>query len=878
MRKHGKIIIELHSDICIHSGYSYRGTIDNDVCCDQYGIPFLPARRLKGCLREAAERIQRHPDLKNLSINDLFGKRGEFRHEKDGTNENNEIKPGNIYIENARIPHYNQICSDLESLQNTYLSPYLGRQDVLAQYTSLRTQTSMMSTCETIFHELSGKGQPPQAHIGVGCAKDNTLRSTRVINAITRKPVVRDNNKDYNSFPTRFEADIYYTDVADNDNEQCTEKETPLEKALDAISRSVRHIGLSRTRGLGSVTCFFEPDSSFFPDRNMDQHEKYRATDTNSPRSIDTQTDSDKATLFFSVRNIEPLMISQGNDIRSETYIPARNVIGALAWEYLSSHDNNDQSEEFRHLFLDGTVRYTNLYIMDGDSRCIPAPGFVNELKKTGLIVNSLRINEWNRNIQEEDPGHGNQPKKLKGKYICPDGCGFHKNEVKTSIIYHHRHNGSEDETGIYTQEVISAGQVFGGFIYCDPEKCKDKEMANDLLKQVELLLISASLRFGKSRTAQYGRCILSPHMPNRVDLCLPVSLKENADGHIIVCLVSDGIFCEKGAYTTDFKKVYQKIAAETGIADYVDLSSTQSFPDNDQDERMISLCDTGLVWGYNSKWNLRMQPVPAILAGSTFVYKIRQDLQEYASIQTFTHVGIRRTEGYGEARIFYMSKDDLPYNLSKIEETDHEEKEKSEVNNIPDESEKIWKTLETNEAKEIVRHSVLQNMSEEMRKNILRDTSGSGKLHLSDTTTGRVTLMLKEARETISPGENGIPSLNDAKAQFLDFAGRGDKDNPSRIRSIKRNRERQEIQRIIRTYFVKPENMKQDKDWFLDTKYMMEKLLPRKDNPDLYRAVELVFSKDEVHALQAGLWPEMMEALLTGNKYRSNRRGEKDE
>ena len=89
MRKHGKIIIKLHSDICIHSGYAYRGTIDSDVCCDQYGIPFLPARRLKGCLREAAFMIRLHPDLQGVNLDDLFGERGQFRYETAEKNGNN---------------------------------------------------------------------------------------------------------------------------------------------------------------------------------------------------------------------------------------------------------------------------------------------------------------------------------------------------------------------------------------------------------------------------------------------------------------------------------------------------------------------------------------------------------------------------------------------------------------------------------------------------------------------------------------------------------------------------------------------------------------------------------------------------------------------
>lgn len=53
----GKIKIELMSDLCAGSGYSFAGVIDSDVSYDEYGLPFLPARRLKGCMREAAELV-----------------------------------------------------------------------------------------------------------------------------------------------------------------------------------------------------------------------------------------------------------------------------------------------------------------------------------------------------------------------------------------------------------------------------------------------------------------------------------------------------------------------------------------------------------------------------------------------------------------------------------------------------------------------------------------------------------------------------------------------------------------------------------------------------------------------------------------------------
>ena len=49
-----KLYIKLLSDLCTYSGESYNSMVDTDVVYDKYGIPYIPAKRIKGCIREAA--------------------------------------------------------------------------------------------------------------------------------------------------------------------------------------------------------------------------------------------------------------------------------------------------------------------------------------------------------------------------------------------------------------------------------------------------------------------------------------------------------------------------------------------------------------------------------------------------------------------------------------------------------------------------------------------------------------------------------------------------------------------------------------------------------------------------------------------------------
>ncbi len=85
-----EIRIKLQSDLCVSAGDGYAGVIDTDIVLDKYGIPFIPARRLKGCLRDAAVYIYGE---NNSVINKIFGVKG-------------DKKSGALHLENAAIEEY----------------------------------------------------------------------------------------------------------------------------------------------------------------------------------------------------------------------------------------------------------------------------------------------------------------------------------------------------------------------------------------------------------------------------------------------------------------------------------------------------------------------------------------------------------------------------------------------------------------------------------------------------------------------------------------------------------------------------------------------------------------------------------------------------
>ena len=132
-----EIRIELRSNLCVSSGDGYATTIDTDVITDQYGIPYIPARRLKGCLREAAVYIYGED---NEIIKKIFGVPG-------------NVASGALVIENARIEEYKpfqKMCAENRLTPN--------------RVTELLTDTFASTAVEYS-----------------GAAKENTLRSMRFV-------------------------------------------------------------------------------------------------------------------------------------------------------------------------------------------------------------------------------------------------------------------------------------------------------------------------------------------------------------------------------------------------------------------------------------------------------------------------------------------------------------------------------------------------------------------------------------------------------------------------------------------------------------------------------------------------------------------------
>ena len=201
-----KLVITLNSDLCAAVGDGFSGNVDIDVCHDDKGVPIIPARRIKGCLKDAA-------NILNLQSSDgfdgLFGTSG-------------ASVGGSLRVSDAVLFGSDEaICNSLsrEDAQDP--------QKVLGLFTYTRAQTAI--------------GED-------GSARDNTLRFMRVVKQYM--PSDSSDEVDARLQPARFVADV---SCADDESQK---------KLLVKCCKALRAIGHGRNRGFGAVSCKLEQADS----------------------------------------------------------------------------------------------------------------------------------------------------------------------------------------------------------------------------------------------------------------------------------------------------------------------------------------------------------------------------------------------------------------------------------------------------------------------------------------------------------------------------------------------------------------------------------------------------------------------------------------
>lgn len=195
--------IEVLSPIHLGSGQA-DVNVDAEVVHDAYGMPYFPARRLKGLLYESAVEVCEMGELGKVAALTNVPLDGLFHHKENKSNV--QLIVPNLYLQDeAGYPALQEAWKALQGKYKKFLQPI----DVLQQYTSLRYQTRLEN----------------------GVAFKGSLHNMRVV-----------------------KAGVKFSGVASLEGEGAEQYLV----LLAAACCNLRTAGLKRNRGFGRIRCDFQ--------------------------------------------------------------------------------------------------------------------------------------------------------------------------------------------------------------------------------------------------------------------------------------------------------------------------------------------------------------------------------------------------------------------------------------------------------------------------------------------------------------------------------------------------------------------------------------------------------------------------------------------
>ena len=460
-----------------------------------------------------------------------------------------------------------------ETERNKYLA-YFNPENIRRRYSCSRIQTTIERTTKT--------------------AKDDTLRQFRVLkNGLS------------------FLFDLNFPKEPDKDKIEL----------LETACKVTRHMGLSRTRGLGDVRLEL-----------LNEQIDAARPDNNIHTSTSGQT-SDVICLPYIINTNAQLIASStvgGNNVVSDSYIPGSNILGIFAGNYIRktkkiSYGNAHKDDDFRRLFLEGGVEYANAYITDADcKKLLPVPGSFVRKKDSDIDYDLVYKNDWETVTNSDDI----QTQKLAGHFCIINNndsdkyysilshnpakeMEYHHQRPKDRSIGHARED--KDDAGEFFQfEVLKKGQCFKGMI---------TGTRGDLAKLKRLIPDNSTVHLGKSRTAQYGNAKISYgtaaaftgeiHRENGII---------SKDDSFVVTLTSPMILQNKyGHYLPNPDIFLGELKKRLNITDDTSLKISDTLPNSS----FLSFIKVG---GFMAKWGLPRQQATALDAGSVIICRYTGD------------------------------------------------------------------------------------------------------------------------------------------------------------------------------------------------------------------------------------------------------------
>ncbi|MBD2302767.1 MULTISPECIES: RAMP superfamily CRISPR-associated protein [Nostocales] len=374
--------------------------------------------------------------------------------------------------------------------------------------------------------------------------------------------------------------------------------------------------------------------------------------------------------ITFLLHTTQPLLATslQGdpNSDVSFPYIPGSMIRGVLIGRYLQRHnlkstdDILDESKypDIKRLFFNGNTRYLNAYLYDQQKqkRTLPVPR--SWLKKKGDDISNLdeiTVYDFSYETPEEDISY----KSLDESFCTVDDKDIVLYKEKRRINIHNMRNrkkgrGDEDNGAIFRYEALDSEQYFQAVILCDDP---------DDIEKIKLLLEPQEIWLGGSQSAGYGHTQIIPiEEDEEHDYWDEVGIEpeDRNDRELIrITLLSDLILRDKwGHYVatppnSTGDEINQKVESLTQILE--ELLDIKLEPQSSYTSSLI-------VGGFNRKWGLPLPQVPALAAGSVFVFKYNKEDRELDSekicLVENQGIGERRVDGFGRIAINWLEEE----------------------------------------------------------------------------------------------------------------------------------------------------------------------------------------------------------------------------
>ncbi len=358
--------------------------------------------------------------------------------------------------------------------------------------------------------------------------------------------------------------------------------------------------------------------------------------------------------ITFLLHTQQPILATslQGdpNSDISHSYIPGSTIRGMLISRYLRQQPIQELDildDKIRRLFFDSQTRYLNAYLFDREKeqRTLPVPLCL--YKKKG----EDSPNEIYNFIQLASPHHPDSPKRLDDKFCIIDEYGYislHK-ELRRINIHNQRNRqkgrGTNSSGAVFRYDAIDAGQFFQAVVLSNCEE--DADTIKSLLTPAnDAEIINAWI--GGSQSAGYGHVTVESLSDEDTWTEIKIDWEERTQyqNKLTVTLLSDTIIRDDcGQSTTDFQHFVKLMSESLGLRTELKHIDTYASSLN--------------VGGFNRKWGLPLPQVPALAAGSVFVFEQPEELnpQQVRDLEA-QGIGERRVDGFGRVVLNWLKEE----------------------------------------------------------------------------------------------------------------------------------------------------------------------------------------------------------------------------